>query len=146
MMVRKIIIGAVVLVVIVILVGLYKYYQPQKDYASSKPDFVVTADELFNAFEQDETAANEKFVAKNSTIQVSGVLSEVVYEADSTISIILKSPNNSDVSIYCGLASKDPEAVKSLQAGSNVSVKGQCTGFQGLIDKSVYMIRGAVVE
>lgn len=145
-MARKIIIGVLALVVIAVLVGLYKYYQPQKDYASSKPDFVVSAEELFNAFEQDEAAANEKFVTKNSTIQVSGVLSEVVYEADSTISILLKSPNNSDVAIYCGLASKDPEAVKKLQAGSKISVKGQCAGFQGLIDKSVYMIRGAVVE
>jgi len=145
-MVKKLLIGVAVIVVIAVAIALYMYYRPQKDYTTSKPDFVVTVDELFNAFVQDEAAATKKYVAKNSTIQVSGLLQDIVHEADSTITLILKSPTNGDAFVYCNLASSKLEALATIKPGETIIIKGQCTGYQGLIDKAVYMIRATILE
>jgi hypothetical protein len=145
-MVKKILIGVAIIIVVAVAVGLYMYNKPQKDYTTSKPDFVLTVDELFNAFVQDEAAATQKFVAKNSTIQVSGLLHDIVHEADSTITLILKSPHNDEAFVNCNLASSKLEALATIKPGETITIKGQCTGYQGLIDKAVYMIRSTILE
>jgi hypothetical protein len=145
-MMRKIIIVVVIIVLVTLIGGLYKYYQPQKNYASSQPDYELTVSDLFNAFSQDEAAATKKFVTTNCTIQVKGILHDINHEADSTITIIIKASENDPAILNCNIVSSEIQNLDNKQNGDSIIVKGQCTGYQDLIEKTVYMIRGVIVE
>lgn len=144
--IRKIIVVFVVIVMVVLIGGIFKYFQPQKNYATSKPDYVLEVGELFAAFDNDETATTQKYVSSNCTLQVKGLLGKVVHESDSTVTVVIVDGKNSDASLNCNLAKGNESLLDKLKEGMPITVKGQCTGYQSLIDKSVFMIRGVVVE
>ena len=55
-------------------IALYVYNKPHRDVASEKPAHTLTANELFDAYEADETAANEIYL--DNTVQVTGTAAE----------------------------------------------------------------------
>jgi len=107
-----------------ILAALYMYNLQDKDLQKVKPDFIITASELQNAFETDETTAGTKYI--NRIIEVSGEVASVNPGENQTVIIILKT--DSPVSgVSCTLqADSHPPG---LSAGDQVSLRGQCSGF-----------------
>ena len=125
--------------------GLYMYYKPHKEYGQSTPDVTATAREMLSAFENDELKATDKFVADDKTVLVTGSLQEISSNEDGTMTLTL-ADTGMEGSIICRLAQSESAKWQSLQKGSTVRVKGQCTGLQELLDKEVVMIRCVIVE
>jgi hypothetical protein len=104
--------------------GVYLFNLKAKDLSKVKPDYVITATELLNAFEGDEASAAATYVGK--TVEVSGEISAVAPGEDSSLNVSLKT--GSDFSaVICtvpkGAAAGNPEI------GKQVTVRGECSGY-----------------
>ena len=125
-------------------IGLYLFFKPTKDFAKSKADFTVNAQQLFTEFSKDEKASTAKYVSNDKTIEISGTVQSVSDNSDSTKTIIL-SVGSTDGDISCTLT-KEQSVTAKVTEKQVVILKGQCTGLQELIAKEVIMIRCAIVE
>lgn len=115
-------------VIAVLLGGLiaYKIYnKPHRDIAAERADYTVTADALFDEFEQDEPAANAKYL--DNVVEVSGILEEIGFNTDDIPVYTLKAENAMIGGISATLESTE-EHNANLQPGDEVIVKCRCTG------------------
>lgn len=102
--------------------GLYLFKKTTQSLLNVKPDIVITADDLFKDFEQDEQLALKKYEGK--VLQVTGKIM-MVSQTDSISSILLEAENALIGGINCSFN----ELEENLQTEDVVSVKGQCQGF-----------------
>lgn len=111
------------------IVALYAYKEYNRrpaDLSTIKPDVVITAEDLVNAFETDEAKANTKYNGK--TLMVNGVVAEINNQQDTLLTVYLgKSEALHKVS--CTINTLNKEKKKQPHTGDNISVKGKCTGF-----------------
>lgn len=102
----------------------YLYYlnnKPHRD-VTKEQGMVVTAEQIFNEFTANESAANQKYL--NKAIEVSGEVAEVKKNQDSNTVVILKT-TDPIFGVNCTFK-EDPGAI---QPGGNITFKGICTGF-----------------
>jgi hypothetical protein len=112
----------------IVLAAGYAYYlfnKPNRDVAAAAPDMTVTAVELFDAFVQDTAAAGKRF--NDKVLQISGeVLSADT--SDRRMNIVFKTKVE-DGTVSCQLNPEATAAAGTIQAGTQVTVKGECDGF-----------------
>jgi hypothetical protein len=137
------IISILALIVILACVGLYMYFMPQKDYSKAKPDIIVTSDDFFKDFSDNEKNATEKYVTGNKTILITGAIKEIKKREDGIYMISLGGVDSS-VSIRCSLRIDQTKIAEKLKQGDKIAIKGQCAGYEELIDKEVIMIGCAI--
>jgi hypothetical protein len=102
--------------------GFYLYNKPHTGVNNIKPDITIQADDLYKQYNENESAANKKFL--NKVIAVMGNVDEID-KTDSTYIILLK--KNTDMGgISCNLFNAKNATV---QRGKTITVKGRCTGF-----------------
>jgi len=138
--------AALILFVIGVSVGLYMFYKPTKDFGASKPDFVLSAKQLFTEFDSNETASNAKFVAGDKTVEINGLVMTITHDTDTTTTVVVGDPTDKTGIVNCSLMNTETEKIKNIKEGAEIKIKGQCVGIQGLIEKSVFMIRCVLVE
>lgn len=105
--------------------GAYVWMQFNKQVPSLStviPDYSLSADELFDAFDNDEAAALLRYESKVITV-VGKVMSMRL--TDSTSTMILEASNAMAGGVNCSFASPNITA----QTGEVVVVKGRCQGF-----------------
>jgi hypothetical protein len=101
----------------------YTFRKSDLNVALQKVDVEITAADLLQAFESDESKANELYLDK--VLLVTGAV-ESVSEDSVGISVYLKIPD--DLSgIICGF--DKTASVESVEKGSVVRIKGMCTGY-----------------
>lgn len=143
----KIIIFVVLLFILISSgIGLFMFYQPVKDYANAGADISMNVSKLISEFQNNEVDANKKYVTSNDVIQVNGILKEIINNPDGSISLSLVEKTDDIDKISATLEKSFNSKAKGLQIGSKITIKGQCTGYQELIDKEVIMIRAGIVE
>jgi DNA/RNA endonuclease YhcR with UshA esterase domain len=123
---RKIFFVAAVLCFLIIgMTGFYWYHKPRTGLSDIKPDYTLSAKELYTAFQQDEQKANEQFVSK--VIQVKGTV-ENVQATDSSLNVQLSS---GDVlgGVNCSLVKDADNAPLTPSKGAVVEIKGRCIGY-----------------
>ncbi|MCF8256029.1 MAG: OB-fold putative lipoprotein [Flavobacteriales bacterium] len=100
------------------------YNKPHRDIAAEDAAFNLTADELFDAFEADETAANAIYLDK--VVAVTGTVAETsVNNAGQTvITLIAANAMLGGVS-----ATMQEQGALSVPDGAEVTVKCRCTGY-----------------
>lgn len=123
---KKLVFAGIILCLVVIAATAFYWYQkPRSGLANIKPAYIVSAKDLYNAFQQDEKKANEQFLEK--VIQVNGTVDNVQL-TDSTISLLLSSGNEM-CGVNCSL-SKAMNAKQPVPAkGAVINIKGRCVGF-----------------
>jgi len=121
---RNILIAALVVVFIGLLTGLYLFNKKAPDLNRVKPDHVMTASALYSDFEADEASATQKYVDK--VIQVTGIITAVEANADSSINITLAGGDFGGV--ICTIKGVIDPAVMNLSAGTEDVIKGICSG------------------
>lgn len=126
-------------------IGIYFYTKPIKDFAGSKADISLTADDLFREFEKNESQATSRFVSDDKTIEVNGKVRDISKNSDGTSIITLKTSDQNGT-VSCALTPEESSKAAKLKADMKVVVRGQCTGYQELIDKEVIMIRCGIVD
>lgn len=123
---KKIFFAGIVLCLLILAVTAFYWYQkPRTSVADIKPDYTISANDLYKAFEQDENKANQQFIKK--VVQVTGTVDNVQV-TDSTISLLLSSGNEMG-GINCSVT-KSKNTEQTIPAkGATTHVKGRCVGF-----------------
>ena len=106
------------------------------DTASKKPAFTVSAMQLLTAFQQDDSAANEKYTEQ--ILAVSGRVTEVEW-ADTSATVKFVDSLTGSYLIFDFQAGASAEAGK-LKPGDSVLIKGSCSGSMYSQLRKVHMI------
>ena len=113
------------LVVVVGGIAAYMMYnKPHQDMQAADADIRIESHELLSAFENDEAAANAKYLDK--VVQVSGTVASVQREGE-VIKVILETGNPMST-IICELDPLTEHKRTDFQPGEQVTFKGLCTG------------------
>lgn len=134
---KNILIILLLLGLVAAVVGYYMYNKPVESLRNEEPAFRVSADTLFAAYEQDEAAANARYL--DQVLEVQGKIASVNTDT-SGLSLTLQT-GSAMFGVICKLEDKSAEESNFI-IGQQVRLKGQCTGF--LMD--VVLIRCTVVE
>lgn len=105
--------------------SIYLYNKPQKNVSRSTPAYTLDARALFLDFEEDEAAANAKYL--DQVIQVTGKVREVTEDDEGLISVTLDTGNDF-FGVICELPSHSTWTRADFQAGQEVTFKGLCAG------------------
>lgn len=132
-MIRKIIIVLAVIGAIGGGIGFYMFNKPLESTMSMKADYSIEPGVLLAAFEEDEAAANTKYLDK--VIEVKGQVQKVE-KADDKIAVYLETDN-----LMSSIIFQMEEAGVQFEKGEEVTLKGICTGY--LMD--VVLVRGVKV-
>lgn len=113
------------LVLLAVLAGAYYGFSEfnRGNVGAGKTDFKVSTTELFEAFDDDETAANAKYLDK--TVEVTGVIQKVSKNKEGKVTITL------DGGMMFGITCEmfDSEKLDQYKKGAKVTLKGICTGY-----------------
>lgn len=104
-------------------VGYYMYNKKVPTLEDVEPDFVISANDLFNAFDSNETEALAKY--ENKVIEVTGVVLSAT-NTDQQSAIILEAEMAMAGGVNCSFKYPQP---KEIANGTTVTIKGQCQGF-----------------
>ena len=108
--------------------GAYLYYYTQYDHRkairSAQPDFSLKASEIFDLYDKDEDAANEKLLGK--TVLIQGEVSSISADAgDASISLVSGGLLGD---IVCELNKDLAGDLTKIQVGDQLQIKGECSG------------------
>jgi len=106
--------------------GYNEYNRKVKDLADVKAQITMQTNDLINAFEKDEKTANAQYLDK--IIAVKGSVKTIEKDDRGNYSIVL-GDNSSMSSVRCSMDSVHAREVISINEGTEVVVKGACTGF-----------------
>lgn len=123
-------------------VGYYFYQKPVKNFAESKADFILSANDIFQEFAGNQAEATKKYVTNDKTILINGVIKSVTKNDDKSITVYFV-VNDPDGTVSCTFTPEESVKINPeiLIEGKNLKVKGQCSGMQELIGKEVILIR-----
>jgi hypothetical protein len=121
---KKIVTGILLLALAAAGYGWFLYQKPPPDVREQKAGIEIAAVELLKAFQQDETAANAKYVDK--VLIVSGTVASVQTDSSGQATLSLQT-NDLLAAVTCSFY-QDDEGVKKIKAGSMARIKGICTG------------------
>jgi uncharacterized protein YpmB len=124
---KNILIIIVLLIVsITVLSVLWVFRKASDNVASQVAAFEVDATNIVDAFTQNETTANAKFLGK--VLLITGKIAMFdENKQEKKISVTLKE-KDADVGVICEFAEENIDE-KLLVHGNNIKVKGVCTGF-----------------
>lgn len=119
----KVIIGIVFIGVLAVSAGFFLYQKPSEKTVSSKAAYTVQALQLFNEFNDNETAANEKYL--NQILLVEGRIADISAVDSVGLTILLETSNP-----LFGVSCQLPEGLggKELKRGDHARIRGLCTG------------------
>lgn len=105
--------------------GAYMYYKPHQNIKTSKADVSLSAMEVFQAFESDESTANEQYLDK--IMAVSGKVRDVSKNEEGIVSVTLDAGQDM-FGVICQLDQLSKHPREDFPIGEEVSFKGVCTG------------------
>lgn len=121
-MTKRIIIVVLILLVLVGGIAFYLFNKKVESLENAEAAYSITANELYNAFEENEQAALQKY--EGQIIEVSGELMDI-QRAEQLINLTLEAEN----AMLGGVSCSFRELEKDLQVGEEVTIKGKCHGF-----------------
>ncbi|MCB0733403.1 MAG: hypothetical protein KDC76_02415 [Bacteroidetes bacterium] len=119
---KNIILSIVLIAVVGALIGNYLYNKRVPGLEDVAPDYSLSADELFNAFDADEATALSKYEGK--VIAVTGEVVNITSDS-SSFSVTLGAENALAGGVNCSFHDK----TKGISTGDQVTIKGRCQGF-----------------
>lgn len=119
--------------ILLILGGIFAYQQynkPHRDASTESPFTTITAEELFDAFDQDEINSTAKYVDK--VLEINGTVIEILEGREGEYSLVLKT-NHPVFGIKCAILSENPSPP---EVGAEVTIRGICSGFNSDVEIS----------
>ncbi|MGB8492475.1 MAG: hypothetical protein WCE64_15580 [Bacteroidales bacterium] len=116
----------IVLAIAIVGIGtaIYFFNMQHRDLGKVKPDFTITAVDLQKAFEDNEAAANTRYV--NKVLEVSGVIASLKPGENNSLSVFLKT--GSDLSsVICTF--QQGTALSGFKPGDAITIRGSCSGY-----------------
>lgn len=123
-LIKKVFVPVLILVLAGILAAVYLYNKKGADLGKTRPDFILTAEELQQAFEADESAASAKYI--NKVIEVRGIIASVRQGEQNAVSITIStgSPLSSVIGTFPLV--NDPSVFRE---GEELCFRGECSGY-----------------
>jgi hypothetical protein len=115
---RTILIAAIIVIILGVSYGLYRYYQPAENITEKKAELVIQSSQLVNAFEADAKAANAAYTGK--VIAVEGIVKMM----ESPTSIVFSPGAGYIISFQFN----EPLA-ETFEEGKLLTIKGQYNGY-----------------
>lgn len=88
-------------------------------------DHHLQATQLYQDFNQDEAASNQKYVGK--ILEVIGTVNRVAPDGDEKVLLVLDT--NADGEVHCQLNASAHTDLTKIPIGETIKVKGTCSGF-----------------
>jgi hypothetical protein len=107
-------------------IGYYMWNKPHASVSGKTPDFSLSPAALLADFQQDEQAANTKYLGK--IIQVSGKILEIIPGEELQMQVVLETGDLMS-RVSCGLEENHEAFLeRGLKKGDPVTIKGFCSG------------------
>lgn len=130
MWVKLFIAGIVVLILAAFIVYVFVYNKPHQDYETAKPEYILTANELFDFYIDNQTDAESKYNGK--VLLITGILTSIEQTQDMIIlNFSFTEGLFGEEGVRCTMLDNYAEKAKNLLPGTEISVKGLCNGFTG---------------
>ena len=113
------------LILTIVAVGFYYINRPVKNLSNATADYSFSSNELFYEFQNDENAANKKYIDK--IIQVNGVIRSISSDNDDNVNIMLESDDLLS-GINCQLEKDISISVNEMHERDSIRIKGICSG------------------
>ena len=123
---RLVLIGLVALALVGGVVGYTMWNKPHRDLSAGKADFSVKPAELYQAFVTNETEANAQYL--NKVVELSGVIIDKPAIEGTGAVVLLEVPGEM-FGINCAFEAADADALKSLDKGTTITLRGEVTGY-----------------
>ena len=105
--------------------GFYMYHKPHKNMESAKVEKTLSAAELFQKYETNETAGDQAFLDK--TLAINGKVRNVEKNEDGLVSVTLETESDM-FGVICQLDNLSQHKRTDFKEGEIVQFKGICTG------------------
>jgi hypothetical protein len=106
--------------------GYKEYNRTAKDIALVTPAFTITSNAIINDFATNDSIANIKYLGK--TIALSGSLKSIDKDENGFFTVVL-GDTSSTTSVRCSMDSSHNKEASSLKEGTQINIKGICTGY-----------------
>ncbi len=106
--------------------GYKEYTRTNKDLASAKADFVLSATDLIKEYESNDAASAEKFNGK--ILEINGQVKAVEKDDKGYYTVVI-GDNTSMSSVRCAIDSTHQDKAASLINQSSATVRGSCAGY-----------------
>jgi hypothetical protein len=117
--------GTGILLIVLTAVGWYQYNRPHHNAGNTEASVNISAVELYQQYQQNETLANSKYLDK--VIEVKGTVAEV--QANDKSYIVLLQTTQPMAAVNCQFSNEQKENPPLAAKGENITIKGKCTGF-----------------
>jgi len=104
--------------------GYYLFNKPHEGIANKEAAYTLESRELFTEFDQNENAANKKYLGK--VITVHGKVSDKAVDSKGMTSLILEGGDMAGVG--CQFDKSVIKEIENIKKGQVIRVKGICTG------------------
>lgn len=136
---RLLVISVILLGLVVGFVGSYMFQKKHDNLADLEADYSLTAMELFHEFEASESKANGLYLDK--VIEISGTLAEKSKLGENEVVLFIR-PDDAIFGVSCAFSGADAQTALALNEGTELSLKGICTG----INMDVNLVRCVINE
>jgi len=121
---KKLIVVAVIVLVSAVAYGFFLFNKPHQGIAGKEASYSLPSKQLFDEFDQNENAANKKYLGK--VISVYGKVSDNAVDSKGMPSLILEGGEMAGVG--CQFDERFVEGIRELKKGQVIKIKGVCTG------------------
>lgn len=104
-------------------IGLYLWFKPVTSTSELTAAYDLTANTLFADYQNDEAAANEKYLGK--VLAISGTVAEIKTSESGKPALVLAT-DDPMFGVICEF--EQASMVEGLEVGKKISLKGQCSG------------------
>ena len=110
---------------------IYKFYinKPHPDFEAAVPEYVISANDLFDQYVKDKSSADKLYTGK--VIQIEGILSKKdVNDTNVYLIFVYNEGMFGDEGIRCRLLPKyNRLATEEIEINSDIEIKGFCAGY-----------------
>lgn len=112
--------------IIGLIVAFYMWNKPHRDIAEEEVAFTVTADDIYNEYQLNEQAANEKYL--DQVVQVTGVVEDVAADQEGKPMLILSAEEAMMGGVSATLMDEAAVRADAVEVGDEVTLKCRSTG------------------
>jgi hypothetical protein len=117
------------LLIIGVAIGIYgykEYNRTAKDIALVTPAFTISSNAIVNDYTTNDSLANAKYLGK--TIALNGMLKTIDKDENGFYTVVI-GDTTTTTSVRCSMDSTHNNEATNLKEGTQINVKGICTGY-----------------
>jgi len=123
---KYIVVGFIVIIAAAAAYGYKEYHRKPADLSNENAVAKLSAANLINEFDENESGANKKYLGK--VIEVTGPITAIENQLDTLINISLGAGDDLH-KVSCQIDPRHLAEAKKYDSGSVITLKGSCTGF-----------------